>query len=58
MAIFFIKGMEVAKRCMPQKKDLYLYADDFIGRDKCTKKKKDSFTLKLVKKIKNYSNIK
>lgn len=57
MAIFFIKGMEVARRCMPQKKDLYLSADDFMDRDKC-KKKKDFFVLKLVKKIKYYSKMK
>ncbi|MHB1041824.1 MAG: hypothetical protein ACYC0Q_03200 [Eubacteriales bacterium] len=57
MAIFFIKGMEVARRYVPQKKDLYLSADDFINRDKC-KKKKDFFVIKLVKKIKEYSKMK
>lgn len=52
MAIFFIKGMEIARRSMPQKEDLYLTADHFKGRNKCAKKDKRSLVLKLAKKIK------
>lgn len=54
MAIFFIKGMEAARRCMPKKKDLYLSADDFDSPEKCPKKNKKRFLfIRIANKIKN-----